>query len=169
MSLSILVAVAENGVIGCRGALPWHLSADLRRFKRLTMDHTIVMGRRTWESIGRPLPGRRMVVMSRQAAYRTDGVQVVSSLQEALDVAQRAGDEEPFVVGGAEIYRQALPLATRLYLTRVLAEVDGETYFPAYPAADWHLFESEPHEADGRNDHPYCFEWFERREIRHDQ
>ncbi len=164
MSLSILVAVAENGVIGCRGALPWHLSADLRRFKRLTMGHTIVLGRKTWESIGRPLPGRRMLVVSRQAAYRADGVRVVSNLQEALAVARESGDRQPFVVGGAQIYRQALPLATRLYLTRVLANVAGDTHFPPFPAVDWQLVESESHEADANNDYPYCFELYQRRE-----
>lgn len=162
MPLSILVAVAENGVIGCRGALPWHLSADLRRFKRLTMGHTIVLGRKTWESIGRPLPGRRMVVVSRQATYRVNGARVVSSLPQAFEVARESGDQQPFVVGGAQIYHQALPLATRLYLTRVLADVTGDTHFPAFSAVDWQLVESEPHEADARNDHPYCFEVYQR-------
>jgi len=167
MSLSILVAVAENGVIGRGGDLPWHLAADLRRFKRLTMGHTIVMGRKTWESIGRPLPGRRMVVVSRQAGYRADGARVVSSLQEALAVAREAGDQQPFVVGGGQIYQQALPLASRLYLTRVRVGVAGDTHFPAYRTEDWQLVESEPHDADARNDYPFRFELFERREGWH--
>jgi dihydrofolate reductase len=162
MPLSILVAVAENGVIGHGGDLPWHLSADLRRFKRLTMGHAIIMGRKTWESIGRPLPGRRMVVVTRQPAYRAEGVQVVKSLKEALDAAREAGDQQPFVVGGAEIYRQALPLATRLYLTRVRADVAGDTHFPEYPESDWQRLESEPHQADGSNDFPFCFELYQR-------
>ena len=165
MSLSILVAVAENGVIGRGGDLPWHLSADLGRFKRLTMGHTIIMGRKTWESIGRPLPGRRIVVVTRQPAYRADGVQVVLSLEGALDVARETGDSQPFVVGGAEIYRQALPLATRLYLTRVRADVAGDTHFPAYEESDWHRLESEPHEANASNNFPFCFELYERIEV----
>lgn len=162
MSLSLLVAVAKNGVIGRAGDLPWRLSADLRRFKRLTMGHTLVMGRKTWESIGRPLPGRKLVVVSRQTNYQAEGVQVVSSLEEALEVAQRAGDQEPFVVGGAEIYRQALPQTTRLYMTHVLAKVAGDTFFPKYLSTDWQTLETESHPADGKNDHPYCFEILER-------
>ncbi len=167
MSLSILVAVAENGVIGRGGDLPWHLAADLGRFKRLTIGHAIVMGRKTWESIGRPLPGRRMVVVTRQAGYRAEGVRVAAGLQQALEMAREAGDREPFVVGGAEIYRQALPLASRLYRTRVLADVEGDTYFPKFQEAEWRLVESDPHEADARNDHPFCFELLKRREGEH--
>jgi dihydrofolate reductase len=168
MSYSILVAVAENGVIGCRGALPWHLSADLRRFKRLTMGHTIVMGRKTWESIGRPLPGRRMVVVSRQAAYQANGARVVSSLPQAFEMVRESGAQQPFVVGGAQIYRQALPLASRLYLTRVLVDVAGDSHFPEFSPVDWQLVESEAHAADASNDHPYCFEVYQRREDEHD-
>jgi dihydrofolate reductase len=162
MSLSILVAVAENGVIGRGGSLPWHLSADLRRFKRLTMGHAIVLGRKTWESIGRPLPGRQMVVVTRQADYRAEGARVAPGFREALEVARELGDRGPFAVGGAEIYRQALPLATRLYRTRVLADIDGDTHFPEYREADWRLVESEWHAADARNDYPYRFELLER-------
>jgi dihydrofolate reductase len=165
MSLSILVAVAKNGVIGCQGDLPWHLSADLRRFKRLTMGRAIVMGRKTWESIGRPLPGRQMLVVSRQQAYQTDGVQIARSLPQALEMARESGDLEPFVVGGAEIYRLALPLATRLYLTRVLAEVEGDTHFPEIIEADWQLVASESHQDDAKNDHPFRFETYERGEV----
>src|SRR5450755_1190664 len=109
MRVSILVAVAENGVIGRGGKLPWHLADDLRRFKQLTMGHTIVMGRKTWESIGRALPGRRMIVISRQAGYHVEGAQVAGSLENALQIAEAAGDDETFVIGGSEIYRLALP------------------------------------------------------------
>lgn len=169
MSLSILVAVAKNGVIGCQGELPWHLSADLRRFKQLTMGHAIVMGRKTWESIGRPLPGRQMLVVSRQQDYRAESVQVERSLPQALERARESGDLEPFVVGGAEIYRQALPLATRLYLTRVLAEVEGDTHFPEIIEADWQLVASDSYPEDTHNDHPYRFEIYERREDSYGQ
>src|SRR3954468_18964811 len=129
MRVSLIAAVAENGVIGHDGGLPWHLSDDLRRFKQLTMGHTIIMGRRTWESIGRPLPGRRTVVVTRQPNYRLEDptVTVASNLEQGLKTAKNAGDDEAFIVGGAELYRAALPAADRLYLTRVDAEVDGDT------------------------------------------
>lgn len=162
MRLSIVVAVAENGVIGRGGKLPWHLSDDLRRFKKLTMGHTIVMGRRTWESIGRLLPGRRMVVVSRQPDYRAAGCQVVPSLDAALRFAADAGDDEALVIGGAEIYRLALPRAERLYLTRVHADVEGDTRLPEFDLSQWQLLESERHEADEKNEYACSFEVYER-------
>src|SRR3954452_22634299 len=129
MRVSLIAAVAENGVIGRDGGLPWHLSDDLRRFKRLTMGHTMVMGRRTWESIGRPLPGRRTVVVTRQSAYTVDAddVQVAHSLAAAVECAASSGDDEAFIIGGAELYRDAIAAADRLYITRVHASVDGDT------------------------------------------
>ena len=164
MRVSIIAAVAENGIIGRDGKLPWHLSEDLRRFKRLTMGHTIVMGRRTWESIGRPLPGRRMVVVSRQPQYRArpEGVEVAACLNDALRIAEAAGDDEVFIIGGAELYRAALIKADRLYLTRVRAKVAGDTYFPEVDWQQWRLLESEKHDADDGNDYRYSFEVFER-------
>src|SRR5687767_13665497 len=132
MRVSIIAAVAENGVIGRDGTLPWHLSADLRRFKQLTMGHTIIMGRRTWESIARPLTGRRMIVVSRRHDYQVDieGVLLAANLDDALDRAVAHGKEETFIIGGAELYQDALRRADRLYLTRVGANVAGDTYFP---------------------------------------
>lgn len=170
MGISIIAAVAENGVIGRGGKLPWHLADDLRRFKRLTMGHAIVMGRRTWESIGRPLPGRRMIVVSRQADYRSnvDGVDVAPSLDEALQRADVAGDEEAFVIGGAALYREALTRAEHLYLTSVLADVAGDTHFPEIDWNDWCLVESEEHQADTNNDHPYSFEVYQRFDAKSD-
>jgi len=162
MKLSVIAAIAENGVIGRDGTLPWRLPADLQRFKRLTMGHTIVMGRRTWESIGRPLPGRQMVVVSRQAAYQAEDVQVVASVDHAIQVAQEAGGKELFIIGGAEIYRHALPQASRLYITRVGADIEGDTHFPVIDFCDWKQIESEPHQADDKNDFDYCFEVYER-------
>jgi len=162
MRNSIIAAIAKNGVIGRGGTLPWHLADDLRRFKRLTMGHTLVMGRKTWESISRPLPGRRMVVITRQTDYRADGVQVAGSLDDALAVAAAAGDEEAFVIGGAEIYRLAMPRTDRLYLTRVLADVDGDACFPEFDPQDWTLVDAEMHAADARNDHSFAFEIYER-------
>jgi len=162
MKISIIAAVAENGVVGRGGRLPWHLAADLRRFKQLTMGHTVIMGRKTWESIGRPLPGRQMVVVSRQDGYRAEGVDVASNLDAAIDVATTAGDDEAFVIGGAEIYRLALPHADRLYLTRVHAKIEGDTVFPEFDPGDWRLVESERRPADEANDFPICFERYER-------
>jgi len=160
MRLSLIAAVAQNGVIGRDGQLPWHLSDDLRRFKRLTMGHTLIMGRRTWESIGRPLPGRRTIVVTRQLRYRTaPGVQTAATLEEALQLAVAAGEEEAFVVGGAELYRQALSRADRVYLTAVLADVEGDTFFPVpldeFGRSSWRILESEHHEADAGNDFPF--------------
>jgi dihydrofolate reductase len=164
MLVSIIAAVAENGVIGRGGQLPWHLSDDLRRFKQLTMGHTVVMGRRTWESIGRPLPGRRMVVVSRQSNYEIDtvGVCVAATLLEALQVGQAAGDDEVFIIGGAELYRAALPIADRLYLTRVHADVVGDTYFPAIEWDAWAVSITIECDEDSQNDHPHTFRIYER-------
>jgi dihydrofolate reductase len=165
MRLSLIAAVAANGVIGRAGQLPWHLSDDLRRFKQLTIGHTIVMGRRTWESIGRALPGRRTVVVSRQADYRvdTEGVQVATCLTDALRMADSAGDDEVFVVGGAALYREALDSADRLYLTRVRANVEGDTYFPDIQWGEWQLVESEVHGANDKNEYAFTFEKYDRR------
>ena len=162
MRVSIIVAVAENGFIGRGGMLPWRLSDDLRRFKQLTMAHTVIMGRKTWESIGRPLPGRRMIVISRQADYQAFGAQVVSSLDDALRVAEEAGEDEAFVIGGAEVYRLALPRADRLYLTRVHSSVEGDTRFPDFDPSSWRLVGSKRHDADEKNEHPFSFEEYHR-------
>ena len=164
MRISIIVAVAENGVIGRGGQLPWHLSADLQRFKRLTMGHTIIMGRRTWESIGRALPGRRTVVVTRQPNYRIDdaGVAVAAKLDEALQIAEAAGDSEAFIVGGAALYLEALPRADRLYLTRVHAQVEGDTYFPKFDHAEWRQVSSEHRADDTKNEYPFNFELYQR-------
>ncbi len=159
--LSIIVAYDRNRVIGRKGELPWRLSADLRRFKRLTMNHAIIMGRKTHESIGRPLPGRRRIVISRDANYRAAHAEVVHSLAEALDITQ--GDDEVFVVGGGEIYREALPHADRLYITLVEAETSGDAAFPEFDAAQWRLVEQEQHSQDERNMHDFQFLVYQRR------
>jgi dihydrofolate reductase len=164
MRISIIVAVADNGVIGREGTLPWHLADDLRRFKQLTMGHTIVMGRRTWESIGRPLPGRRMIVVSRRGNYQTNGqdVAMARSLDDALKAAESKGDSEVFIVGGAELYREILPRADRLYITRVHANVEGDTVFPNTDFSQWRQVQSAAHSADAKNEFPFTFEIYER-------
>ena len=166
MKLSLMVAVSENNVIGRDGDLPWHLSADLRRFKRVTMGHVMIMGRKTWESIGRPLPGRTSIVISRQADYETgfDEVPVATNLDEALAQARRvAGDSsEVFVIGGAAIYEMALPKANRLLLTRVLTKVEGDVSFPKVNWDEWVLTEQEFAAADEKDEFAQIYQVFDR-------
>ena len=161
-TVSLIVAAAANGVIGRDGGLPWRLPADLRHFKRTTMGHHLIVGRRTWEEVGRPLPGRTMVVVTRDPALQIPEAVVVHSLQEAVAVAVGAGDDEVFVAGGGQIYRQAMPMADRIYLTRVHVDVEGDTTFPELDGEAWRLVSREDHEADERNPYPYSFLVYER-------
>jgi len=131
MIISLIVAVAENGVIGRENRLPWHLPEDLRHFKRVTMGHPVIMGRKTHESLGRPLPGRRNIVITRQPEYAAAGCEVVHSLAGALALC--SGADEVFVIGGAAVYGEALPQASRIYLTRVRTAASGDTRFPPIP------------------------------------
>ena len=141
MDVALIVAMAENGVIGRAGALPWRLPADLRRFRRLTMGKPLIMGRRTFQSIGRPLPGRTSIVMTRDPAFRAAGVAVARDAEAALALAERAaaqgGADEIMVIGGAAAYRRFLPLARRIYLTELHAEIAGDTEFPPIDAGEW--------------------------------
>jgi dihydrofolate reductase len=151
--LSIIAAVAENGVIGRAGGLPWRLPDDLRRFKELTMGKPVVMGRRTWESLRRPLPGRQNIVVSRNLNYAACGAEVCSSLDAAL---ARAGEAaEIFVIGGASLYAEALPRAQRLYLTEVHASVEGDAFFPAWDRNQWVETSAMYHPIDAH--HPIAF------------
>ncbi len=159
MTVSIIVAASENNVIGRQGDLPWRLSDDLKRFKAVTMGKPIVMGRKTYESIGRPLPGRQNIVITRQPGYSAAGCDVVATVEQAVEVANDA--EEIMVIGGSEIYALFLPAARRLYLTRVHAEVDGDAFFPT-PDDDWHLVSDEPHAADEKNEYDVSFQVYER-------
>jgi dihydrofolate reductase len=158
--ISLIVAAAENGVIGQGNALPWRLPEDLKRFKSLTMGKPVIMGRKTWDSIGRPLPGRRNVVISRQPALKLDGADVANSLQAAL--VRVTTDPEVFVIGGAEIYRQVLPLAQRVHLTEVHAHIDGDAHFPLLDPAHWREVAREAHAADERHAYAYSFVTYER-------
>ena len=138
MKLSLIVAMSENRVIGVNNSLPWSIPEDLKRFKAITAGHPIVMGRKTFESIGRILPKRTNIVVTRDRSYRVEGGAVVYSLDEALDWAKRSpGADEIFIIGGAEIFRQALPLAHRLYLTEVHWPFEGDTHFPEFPEAEF--------------------------------
>jgi dihydrofolate reductase len=140
--IHILAAVAENGVIGAGNQLPWRLPADLKRFKALTMGHTLVMGRKTFDSIGRPLPGRTTIVITRDRGWTREGVLVVHSLEDALAKAEG----EVFVAGGGEIYAQAMSHAERLHITHVKASFEGDTHFPPIDPEKWRIAESEPHD-----------------------
>ena len=160
MRLNIIVAKSENDVIGRDGDLPWRLSADLRNFKATTLGHPLVMGRKTHESIGRPLPGRRNIVVTRQADYHAEACTVVSSLDHAIAEASPA--EEVMIIGGATLYAAALPLAGRIYLTEVHAQLSGDTHFPTLDRDDWREVSRERHDADESNDHDYSFVILER-------
>lgn len=155
MPVSLVVAVAENGVIGRNNTLPWHLPDDLRYFKRVTMGKPIIMGRKTFDSIGRPLPGRHNIVITRDPAWQAEGVSVVHGLREAFQTARAAvaedtahasvdGDVEVMVIGGADIFALALPMADRLYLTEVKGAPAGDTYFPPIDPDDWREIERTP-------------------------
>jgi dihydrofolate reductase len=160
MRCSLIVAMSENRVIGRRGGLPWHLSADLRRFKRLTMGHHILMGRKTFESIGRPLPGRTSIVISRQAGYQPEGALLANSIDAAKQLA--GDDDELFFIGGGEIYRQVLPAVDRIYMTLVHAEVEGDTFFPPLSMAQWRVTEETRHPADEKNPYDLTFLVYDR-------
>jgi len=162
MRVALIVAVAANGVIGRGDELPWRLSEDLKRFKQLTMGHYLIVGRRTWQSIGRPLPGRRMLVLSRGKLELPPGARAVSSLDSALAIAREAGDDETFVAGGAEIYALALPRADRIYWTEVHSEVEGDVLFPAFRAEQWRELERISGTVDERNALPHSFVVYER-------
>ncbi len=164
MRVTVIAAVAENGVIGRDGDLPWRLSADLAQFKRRTLGHPILMGRKTWESLPRrPLKDRLNVVLTRQPGYVADGATVAADLDAALDAAQASGAEEAFVIGGESIYAAALPIADRLVITHVEASVEGEARFPPFDEGDWVAVEAGAHRADAKNEHAFRVVVYERR------
>ncbi len=158
--LSIIAAVADNGVIGIDNRLPWRLPADLAHFKRLTLGKPILMGRRTWESLPGLLPHRTHVVISRNPGYRAEGGLVVHSLEQAI--AQFGDVDELMLIGGAQLYAQALPLAARLYLTEVHAEPEGDAFFPAFDRGDWREVERIAGQVDERNPIPHHFVTYQR-------
>ncbi|MBB3169994.1 type 3 dihydrofolate reductase [Simiduia aestuariiviva] len=159
--IALIVAKAENDTIGRDNQLPWHLPDDLAYFKRVTMGKPIIMGRKTFESIGRPLPGRPNIVITRQPDWLAEGVTVCNSVEQAIalgcNMAEQAGVDEAMVIGGSEIYRQALPLASRLYLTQVHAEVPGDAHFPAIEPSQWQQISEDRRVAGGSNPHDYSF------------
>jgi dihydrofolate reductase len=157
MIVSIIVAMGRNRAIGYQNALPWRLSTDLQRFKQRTLGHHLLMGRKTYESIGRALPGRTSIVITRQTTFRAEGCLLAHSLEEAVALARARGEEEAFVIGGAEIYAQALPQAERLYLTRVEAAPTADAFFPAFDEAEWNVAEEIFVAADEKNQYDSRF------------
>lgn len=165
MTVTLVVAIAQDGVIGIEGGLPWRLATDMKRFKALTMGHPIVMGRKTWESFPRPgpLPGRTNIVVTRDRGWRAEGARTAHSLDEALEIAAAApGGEEVCVIGGGEIYAQAIGRADRLAVTHVEARVDGDTRFPAIDPAVWRVVAQEQVPAGERDEYPTRFTLYER-------
>lgn len=158
--LSMIVAMAKNRVIGADGKIPWHLPNELQLFKRVTMGHHIIMGRKTYESINRLLPGRTTVIVTRQKDYAVPGAKIAHALDEA--VALCTGDSEIFVIGGGELYRAALPLADRIYLTVVDTEPEGDTLMPGFDAAKWKIISIQQFSRDERHAHDYRFEIHDR-------
>ena len=142
MTLAVIAAMARNGVIGRQGQLPWRLPEDLKHFKTVTMGHPLVMGRATYDSIGRPLPGRRTIVVTRQAAWSAPGVEVARTIDDAL---ARAGDDLVFVAGGGDLFRQTINRADRLYLTLIDRDIEGDTFFPPFDRSAFQVIEREPH------------------------
>jgi dihydrofolate reductase len=163
MRISLIVAMDRSGVIGAGGGLPWRLPADLRRFKQITMGKPIVMGRRTHESIGRPLPGRENIVVTRDRGFKAPGCTVVYSLDEAL--ARCSSADEVMIMGGAELYSQTLELADRIHLTEVHADVTGDRYFPPWEREEWQEVTREDFPADEANEYPYSFVILEKGKV----
>ncbi len=160
MRIALIAAMAENHVIGRNNQLPWRIPADLKHFKVLTMGKPIIMGRKTYESIGRPLPGRVNIVLTGDVTYRAEGCEVVHSIAQALQVAGAV--EEAMIVGGSDLYRQTIGDADRLYLTLVKAEVEGDAWFPEIDSRQWREIKREAHRADDSNQYDYAFVVLER-------
>lgn len=157
MTISIIVAVADNRVIGKRNALPWYLPADLKHFKEVTMGHHIIMGQVTHESIGRVLPGRTNIVLSFDKNYKADGCIVADSLDEALKIAEKNGETEAFIIGGASVYEQAIDLVDKIYMTRIHNNFDGDVYFPKIDDGKWKEISKEVHSPNDKNPYKYEF------------
>ncbi|MGH1409042.1 MAG: type 3 dihydrofolate reductase [Aeromonas sp.] len=163
MKISMIAAMAHDRVIGKDNQMPWHLPADLAHFKRVTLGKPVLMGRKTFESIGRPLPGRRNLVISRNPDYQAEGIEVVGSVEAALALLAGSSVEELMVIGGGHLYAEMLPSADCLYLTQIDLAVEGDTRFPAFDDGQWQRIACESHPADEKNPSPYSFETWQRR------
>ncbi len=160
--ISAIVAMSENRVIGDHNHLPWHLPADLKHFKTLTKGHPILMGRKTFESIGRPLPNRTNIVITSNPTFKAPGCIVVTSIDEAIQHALSNNNEEIFIIGGANVFQQSMPYVSRIYLTIVHEEFEGDAFFPEINMNEWNEMESITHAADDENDYSYSFLTLER-------
>lgn len=165
MIVSAIVAATENHVIGLHNEIPWYLPADLKYFKKTTLGHAVIMGRHTYRSIGRPLPKRTNIILSRDPFLVVQGCLVAHSIEEALTLAVDAGESEAFIIGGGAVYATAMPLLDRVYLTRVHTTLEGDTHFPVLDAGTWAQVEATHHEADERNEYAYTFEVYHRRDV----
>lgn len=163
MITSIIVAASENNVIGKDNRLPWHLPADLKYFKNTTWAMPIIMGRRTFESIGKPLPGRHNIVITRNKDYNADGATVVGNLNDAVKAAESNDVNEFFIIGGAELFNTTMDQAQRIYLTRVHANIEGDVFFPALNKEEWELVSEKKMEADEKNEYDLSFQVWEKR------
>ena len=160
MIISLIAAVSKNNVIGSDNKLLWHLPADLKHFKAITSGHTVIMGRKTYESIGKPLPNRRNIIVTRQESFNAPGCDLAPNLQEAVDMC--SNKEEVFIIGGGEIYKQAIHAADKIYLTRIYKEFEGDTRFPDFSLSEWKLNNYLRHHADEKNLFEYSFSEYER-------
>lgn len=163
MIISLIAALDEQMGIGIENQIPWHLPADLARFKLQTMGHHLIAGRKTYQSIGGTLPGRRMIVLSRDPEFQAEGCTIAASLEKGLDIARSAGEEEVFIIGGAEIYKDALPLADFLYLTRLEESFEADVYFPDFDLSAWDLIQEEHYPADDKNPHSHTYQTYRRK------
>ncbi|MEM9916657.1 MAG: dihydrofolate reductase [Bacteroidota bacterium] len=168
MIVSLIVATAHNRVIGRDNGIPWYLPADLKYFKRTTLNHHIIMGRKCYESIGKPLPKRTNVIVTRNLFFAASGCSVVHSVEEGLKLALDNGEEEAFIIGGAQIYELAMPYVDKLYLTEVELEVEGDVFFPELDMSEWKEDWQEAHQADGKNEFDYVFRRFSRVKKKND-
>ena len=163
MTISAIVAIAKNNVIGKDNDIPWYLPADLKYLKKTTLNHHIIMGRNCYESIGKPLPKRTNVVLTRNPFFIVSNCYVTHSIEEALELAKDNGEEEAFIIGGAQIYGQSMDLWDKLYLTEVDLEVEGDVILPEINFDEWELISEEKHQADEKNEHDYTFKVFQRK------
>lgn len=162
MIVSAIVATAHNNVIGRNNDIPWYLPSDLKYFKKTTLNHHIIMGRKSYQSIGRPLPKRTNIIITRNSFFIASNCITASSVEEALTIAHDNGEEEAFIIGGGQIYELSQAYWDRLYLTKVDAKVEGDIYFPQIKAENWKLVFEEPHQADEKNEYNYTFQILER-------
>lgn len=163
MLISAITAVSQNNVIGLNNSLPWHLSADMKFFKKTTMGHVVVLGRKSYEAFGKAYPGRTNIVITRQKDFHLPDARVVHSVEAALEQARSLEKEEIFILGGAQIFEQSLPLVDRIYLTRIYENFEGDTFFPKIDFDEWELVKEEQHEPDEKNIYKYSFQTWDRK------